>query len=195
MRADTDDLEMTTLGEIAFAWLAADHRPRMIVRPDATVLWANPGARRLFEDCPGMTLDHDVIHLDDAAQNAGFHNFLRSVTSHQSQTMALKFEGESSFCVFRGHRIAGIDGCCIDIRFASSGHPPSLADFDHVFGLTASEARTAIALYGGQSARDVADEQSISIDTVRSHIRQIYSKIGVSGREQLFRQLDAFRID
>lgn len=194
MRADTEDLEMTMLGEVAFAWLAADHRPRMIVRPDGTLLWANPGAQRLFQDCPGMTVAYDVIHLSDPAHDASFHNFLRGVTTGP-QTIALKFEGEASFCVFRGHRIAGIDGCCVDVRFASTSHPPSLTDFDHVFGLTASEARIALALYGGQSARDIADEHGISIDTVRSHIRQIYSKIGVSGREQLFRQLDAFRID
>ncbi|MFD1789254.1 helix-turn-helix transcriptional regulator [Sphingomonas floccifaciens] len=195
MQADTSDFELTTLGEIAFAWLAADHRPRMIVRPDGTVLWANAGAHRLFRECSGMSVAHDVIHLTDPDHDASFHGFLRSVTTTESHTMALKFEGEASFCVFRGHRIPGIDGCCIDVRFSSTSHPPSLLGFDHVFGLTASEARTAIALYGGQSAREVADEQSISIDTVRSHIRQIYSKIGVSGREQLFRQLDAFRAD
>lgn len=194
MQADTNDFELTTLGEIAFAWLAADHRPRMIVGPDATVLWANAGAHRLFQDCPGISVAHDVIHLADPDHDTSFHAFLRNVTA-EPRTMALKFEGEASFCVFRGHRIPGIDGCCIDIRFSSTSHPPSLVGFDHVFGLTASEARTAVALYGGRTAREVADEQSISIDTVRSHIRQIYSKIGVSGREQLFRQLDAFRAD
>lgn len=194
MQFNGDTSERSALDSVAFDWIAADHRPRMIVRTNGVVLWTNLGAQRLLAECSGIGTINDVIHLTNPEHDAQFYAFLRSVTA-DPHTMALKFDGESSFCVFRGRRVTSIDACCLEMRFSSKDYSPHLVDFDHVFGLTRSEAGTACALYGGQSAREIANRLRISIDTVRSHIRQLYLKIGVSGREQLFRQLDAFRLD
>ena len=194
MRFDGGTFKPSTLHSAAFDWIAVDHRPRMVVRTDGSILWTNLSAQRLLAECSGINAVDQVIHLSNPEHDAQFHAFLRNVTANP-HTMALKFDGESSFCVFRGHWVESVGGCCIEVRFSSNNRSPHLIDFDHVFGLTRSEAQTATALYGGQSAREIADKLRISIDTVRSHIRQLYSKIGVSGREQLFRQLDAFRLD
>lgn len=194
MRAEGAVLDFGALHDVASAWLAADQRPRLVLRSNSRVLWINAGAERLLDECRGIDAVDGAIRLSDPEDDARLHAFLRD-TSSAPQTMAVKFEGEDSFCVFRGRRIAGMDGVCVDVRYSSTHYRPTLADFAPIFGLTASEARTASALYSGQNAREVADERRISVDTVRSHIRQLYSKIGVSGREQLFRQLDAFRTD
>lgn len=194
MGAVLGDVEPAMLRHVAINWLAADARPRLIVRTDASLLWLNRGAQRLLVESASIKLIDGVVRLIGGDHDIGFHAFLKGM-SHETQALAVKFDGEGSFCVFRGRTLPGIDGCCLDVRFASPRYRPSLLNFEQVFGLTTSEARTASALYGGQSASEVARDQHISIDTVRSHIRQLYSKMGVSGREQLFHQLDAFRLD
>jgi DNA-binding CsgD family transcriptional regulator len=44
-------------------------------------------------------------------------------------------------------------------------------------------------LLDGLTAEDAAAELTIGIETVRSHIRQIYSKMGVRSREALFQRI------
>jgi DNA-binding CsgD family transcriptional regulator len=194
MRLTGAEVELAALREVAFTWLDSDSKPRMVLRPDATIAWMNLGAQRLIERCPALVVANHILRLADSSRDAQLHRFIEHLDTTQ-RSLAIKFEGEDSYCVFRGWRMPAIDRYCIEVRFSGLVDTPALLDFASVFGLTASEARTAAALYGGLSARDIADNHSISIDTVRSHIRQVYSKMGVSGREQLFRQLDAFRID
>lgn len=50
------------------------------------------------------------------------------------------------------------------------------------YGLTPAEARVAVVLLEGSSARDVADYLNVSHHTVRTQIKQIYDKLGVDTR-------------
>jgi DNA-binding CsgD family transcriptional regulator len=58
--------------------------------------------------------------------------------------------------------------------------------FAKVFHLTSTERRVVEALFAGQTAEQIGGEFSISIGTVRAHIRHIYEKLGVASREALF---------
>jgi DNA-binding CsgD family transcriptional regulator len=82
------------------------------------------------------------------------------------------------------------------VVFHSTGadFEPAWADFSHIFHLTASEHMVIGCLLAGQSADTVAAGHGISLETVRTHIRHIYAKLGVNSREQMFRRLAPFRI-
>jgi DNA-binding CsgD family transcriptional regulator len=68
------------------------------------------------------------------------------------------------------------------------------ADFAPHFDLTRSEAVVVKRLVAGQPASTVAEELGLSIETVRTHIRRIYNKLGISSREQLFAIAGQFRL-
>ncbi|MEH6665383.1 MAG: helix-turn-helix transcriptional regulator [Brevundimonas sp.] len=68
------------------------------------------------------------------------------------------------------------------------------ADFAPYFDLTRSEAAIARRLVGGQTPSDAAEALGLSIETVRTHIRRIYNKLGISSREQLFSVIASFRV-
>lgn len=57
---------------------------------------------------------------------------------------------------------------------------PELLQKTH--GLTPAEARVAIALLEGSSAREVANYLGVSFNTVRTQIKEIYAKLGVNSR-------------
>ncbi|MDO9460161.1 MAG: helix-turn-helix transcriptional regulator [Alphaproteobacteria bacterium] len=57
------------------------------------------------------------------------------------------------------------------------------------YGLTPAEARVAIVLLEGISARDVADYLSVSHHTVRTQLKQIYAKLGVDTRARFVKLL------
>lgn len=67
-------------------------------------------------------------------------------------------------------------------------------DTGAIFGLTPAEDRLLKILMGGANAEDIADILGISIETVRTHLKRSYAKIGVANREQLFATMAAFRL-
>ena len=55
---------------------------------------------------------------------------------------------------------------------------------------TAREAEILLLLGRGHTSSFVADELTVAESTVRSHRKNIYRKLGVSSREELFKLLD-----
>lgn len=62
-----------------------------------------------------------------------------------------------------------------------------------LFDLTPAEARVARAVAKGQSPGAVAGELKISAETVRSHLKRVFSKTGVSRQSELAALLTRFR--
>jgi len=69
------------------------------------------------------------------------------------------------------------------------------ADFAPHFDLTRSESAVVKRLVVGKPASVVAEELELSIETIRTHVRRVYNKLGISSREQLFAIAGQFRLD
>jgi DNA-binding CsgD family transcriptional regulator len=57
--------------------------------------------------------------------------------------------------------------------------------------ITRRELEIVDCLVEGATARDVADQLDLSFHTVRTHIKNIYDKLGVINRVELVRWRDA----
>jgi len=77
------------------------------------------------------------------------------------------------------------------IRAAKASHKPTLdADaLSELFGLTATEARVALALTEGKSLGQIAKAFGVSRTTVAYHLRNIFQKTGVSRQTELVSKL------
>lgn len=62
---------------------------------------------------------------------------------------------------------------------------PAFVTVSSVLGLTLAEARVAVALSEGQSTSAISDQLGITVETVRTHLKRIYSKTGVEKQHQL----------
>jgi DNA-binding CsgD family transcriptional regulator len=67
----------------------------------------------------------------------------------------------------------------------SAVRAPEQAELPVAWGLSAAESRVAQSVIQGQSNREVADQLSISENTVEWHLRRIFDKVGVRSRSQL----------
>jgi len=56
-----------------------------------------------------------------------------------------------------------------------------------LYGLTLAEARVAVAATAAGSIGELADALSLSINTVKTQLKQVYAKAGVRGRAELMR--------
>lgn len=61
------------------------------------------------------------------------------------------------------------------------------------FKLTAAEAEVALQLADGQGPQVIAEERGVSINTVRTQVRNIYDKLGVSRQGELAARLRPLR--
>jgi len=70
-------------------------------------------------------------------------------------------------------------------REAGLGSPAKL--LQQLYGLTPAEAVLATLLVQGRSLREAADERHVTIETVRSQLRQIFTKTDTSRQADLVR--------
>ena len=53
------------------------------------------------------------------------------------------------------------------------------------YGLTAREVEVLCLIVEGRSARFIADELIISYNTARSHMRNVYEKLGIHAKQEV----------
>ncbi len=64
---------------------------------------------------------------------------------------------------------------------------PDDARLQRLYGLTPAQSKVALALAGGSTYREAAETLAVSEDTVRSHVKEIYSKLRVNRQADLVR--------
>jgi LuxR family transcriptional regulator, maltose regulon positive regulatory protein len=119
--------------------------------------------------------------------------------------LAAAFAGGAAFDVVRPFLLAGAmtrdllaseTPAGTDARFAARlAAALSQAHVDVPAALSERELAVLTLLPSLLSAREIADELTVSVNTVKSHIRSIYAKLGVSTRRRAIRrahELDLF---
>lgn len=77
----------------------------------------------------------------------------------------------------------GVQALVIIIKdFEAPAHLPKL---ELLFGLSAMEARILHEIIEGNSAERIAESKGVSIQTVRTHIKHIHSKMEVRSKEEI----------
>ena len=62
---------------------------------------------------------------------------------------------------------------------------PGLATGPSTAGLTARERQIAQLAAGGRSSKEIAEALVLSVRTVDNHLANVYTKLGITGRDQL----------
>ena len=175
---------------LALEWISLEPRPRLLITDELQILWSNPAcqaelaSRRDLENRDGLLAATNPTHQEELAA------FVFRADAKLS-TLALTSEDGKGHLVLRAQLVGrDTDGARIGLQFFRSHQTAfDYADFERVFGLTRAEHLVLLLMLDGKTADEVSAEKQVSIDTVRSQIRQIYDKLGVSSREGLFRRI------
>ena len=74
---------------------------------------------------------------------------------------------------------------------AKAAHERELPDLRRLFGLTRSEASLVRPVLQARTPQDIAKDFNLSIETVRSHLKNAYAKAGVTNRNAFVSLLTA----
>lgn len=168
--------------------------PALLITFDLRLIWANAQGHRLLLENGEMFLSGNTLGFAEKSQAAELRSVLEGL---DGSPVAWIYGTSTESC-----------GLIRAERLAPEGRPPAAAllvfrrgrqqpyywgDIDKLFGLTKAEVTIVKRIVDGESAKVIADATGVSLETVRTHIRRIYNKLGVVGREELIATVAAFR--
>jgi DNA-binding CsgD family transcriptional regulator len=173
-------------------WLGVGRRARFILSHDLALQWCNDSGRSLLDGRDPLLLCGEAVRPRNPADSRRFQDFIGHAVSDTS-VLCLADRDRERHLLIAGVRLEA-DLVGLTASFASDEVEYHWADLRDAFGLTSSERDIAQALSSGLTAEAVAQKLRTSIKTVRTHIRHVYSKLGVSSREELFHKLTPYMI-
>lgn len=181
--------------ELALAWIEHDLLPRVIVADDLSILWRNVAARSLLAARRDIEERGGIFATVDRSKQAALMRFVTTSEVAVSSWAFPRADGDGHL-LFRAQRIDWRGGGMFGVGFYGSGSEfqARYADLDKIFGLTATENRVLLDMLEGLEADRLSEIHSVSIETTRTHIRNIYAKLQVRSREGLFHRLRPYRL-
>lgn len=180
-------------GALAKAWLEHVEAPFAIVDQGLRLHWANGPAQIEFQRRAVLEVRDESLASTDGAHQEGLHAFVQAARRHLS-TWCLRREGGHLLLraleLHRDHMSRYVGLSFID----TTSFEPVYADLDKAFDLTEREHRILRSLINARRPEEIAQEMGVRMPTVRTHIRNLYEKLDVTCREELFRRVSPFRI-
>jgi DNA-binding CsgD family transcriptional regulator len=176
------------------AWSQKSPDARMILGAKREIVWANDAAELFFPT-------QDALSVKDAklcvAHNSNAQKFEKAMTespSLQARFACLDCEDGRRHVLMCVENIVvdNISYMALTVRLAAplDCSPARLATLlTPAFRLTEMECRLVSCLFQGLTAEETAKLMKVSIETTRSHIRNLYGKLSVSSREAMFARL------
>ena len=175
-----------------------DHRAatcrsaEMLVNAELEVLWSNAAALALMSRRGPVSLSDNRLILPLRRQEDSLRAFLTGLDEGVA-VWALKAEDN---WLVRAETIAPADSApAWLLTWQAMAHADRYlwSDIGAHLRLTPSETRILRSLVDGLTVDQAAGQLTVSVQTVRTHVRRIYAKLGVSNREQLFAAVLPYR--
>ncbi len=181
---------------------ALDRLPLGMLVLDGTrrVLIENAGAARVFALEDGIEIRSNGLVAADARENARLQELI-GVALESTEGQGLngtsfmqisRPSGRQPFSVMVSPLLSAPAGAlsreavvaCF-ISDPEAGHVPTLEALGQIYGLTPAEAEVVQLLAKGLPLDEIAADRGISLNTVRSHLKHIFSKTGTSRQGEL----------
>ena len=178
-------------GELALQWLESVGSALLLVDQDLHVHWANPLARKWLAAKETLTQVGKQLHIGRTQQP--LRALLRKA-DEDFEGICVPIDGRGAHLIVSARRITASKEAPFYglVARRSDALDTRLLGVHDAFRLTAAEGRVLQLLMQGKTAQAAADHLHKSVETVRTHIRSLYTKLEVGSREALFMRLQPF---
>jgi len=177
------------------SWIRGFDIPSVIVSLDLQLLWTNAAADDMLTAARDFARVNGALTCVDKDQMQEFRSFLADLEDEPRAWVYSRKEAAQHIVRAEMVRPAGLPpGAALMIYPATPADPFIWADFGKVFGLTRAEAGVVMRAVAGKRADVIAEDLSVTIETVRTHIRRVYLKLGIKSREELFAIVSPYRV-
>ena len=170
-----------------------DARPRVLIDGHCNVLWSSPGAERRLQPPLPLWIKAGRLHADGPTGAKTWPSFVEDLGSEPDRLL-LSGESADVWVLVRGwakrhdnHRLVFLD-CALSWPLRSVESSGLAADF----GLTRTECAVLDAFARLAKPTRIAEQLQVSVSTVRSHLKQIHTKMSVNSSVQLLQITRAY---
>ncbi|WP_187107788.1 helix-turn-helix transcriptional regulator [Sphingomonas xanthus] len=167
----------------------------MIVTRSGSLVAITDAARQMLEESRTLGIRGDRLHSASSSRLRILAELLE-VDPDQVRTCLID-DRENGHLVCRSVALpdCGDKGLVfVEIVAAQPDVKAHWVDFRVSHGMTDCENEVLASLMSGECPLEIAEHMGSSVNTVRTHIRHIYEKVGVSNVQELHRKLAAYRL-
>lgn len=199
-------LDGTPVGALTMATFGNSRHGILVLDEKGTVLFANREAERIARSGSGIGIRNGCLRVDDATMAADMERMMSRALGISRETgcapmRPIRIPRKSGGQPYELLMIPVTDGAQRAILPPTAAFmvaitdPETVAGLSHQrlrnYGLTGAEARLCQALVRTGSLNNAADDLHISPSTARSHLKNIFTKLGVTSQVQLVMRLAA----
>jgi DNA-binding CsgD family transcriptional regulator len=182
------------LASVALEGAGLSDHAALITDPHLNVCWSNDAWHRLARIDPALRVEHGRLVGGTVGAEAELSAIVTRVGTSPVDGVVRFLKQRGCYLLRVRPIVDGERWLYLDITADHPSVPVRYFDFATIFALTAAETKTVHRLLSGSTVNDIANECRLAVETVRSHVRAIYSKMGVTSREQFFAKLRFYRI-
>lgn len=188
MGSANDRIVVSGLDDHLAAWRDQFRVPAVLTSPEFLILWRNRAAADLLDGGDPRGCVGEALVWRERGHSAALRAVAEGLADDEPRLWVYDPPGRPRLLV-RIERVDGPGGDrVLGLLFFGGSAPvtPVWADLGRIFGLTAAETAIVRGLVSGRRAEQLAEESGTGLETVRTHIRRVYGKLGVNSREQLY---------
>jgi DNA-binding CsgD family transcriptional regulator len=175
--------------------MESERRARVLVDDDLTARWVSASAAALMSRANSLLIRNGHIRTRENRFERQLRDFVAGATS----AISIRCFHDPSTCehlVLTALRLSAPfdDLVGLTLQPAGAGYTFQVADLHDAFGFTETEGGVAYDLLCGHTAEQTSQMRRVGLETVRTHIKRIYAKLGVSSREGFFHRLAPFML-
>ena len=185
--ADNEDEPDLSCSRALANWIDSERRARLIVSRQLDVLWLNEAARVLrdegeaFEVCDGRLAPRSPI----------ISSLVATARPEEAGCAVVPGEGGRHWVAW-AREVCGPPDALIGLTLQRARSEIRFQALIENHLLTPSEGRIIEMLLAGAETGRIAQALDISIETLRTHLKHAYQKLGVRSRGELFAEALSF---
>lgn len=167
------------------SWIDEERQARFILEPSRQILWLSLAARELIEAGAAFRVDEGRLSSVDPKVQATITCLLQHA-SHTHPICGLTESGPGNRWVLWARRITGSEDELTGLSVRRCRSTQEFSALAKTHELTRAEERVIEMMLAGAETGSIAQALDISPETVRTHVKHAYRKLGVSSRGELF---------
>jgi DNA-binding CsgD family transcriptional regulator len=160
---------------------------RLILDPAGRLLRANPAATAMIEAGDLFVLRAGLLVCLRTQDRAAFAQLLADAA--KAPRLFLLLDAAGRIILIRARSLE--DTLVLEVRPVGPMTIDQIPDLSRLFGLTPTEALVARWLIVGLSEDAIAEELGLSVETLRTHRKRIYSKTNATTRSDFIANMTA----
>lgn len=183
-----------TLPNIFSCWLSTGQHARIIFDANFQVIWANTQFLRSADEYGFLSVDRGAFRFLRKKDQARLEEMIADRSVMDGFFLATELENTARFAIQMQRIICDptMDYFGLRIAIYDDYLSSNFRNFHEIYHFTNTEIEICHLLLSGKNVHEIAEEKNKSQDTIRFHIRNIYTKMNISSREEFFANLRHF---